>query len=423
MKQFRTGLNYINFISFLLIAAASIYTFSLIMRISLYLFFISYLFEIIVEKKWKYVQFEKKTIYFITIIGFFLIAPISGLFDDTPVYVNYLLERRLPLFGFAIVGIFGLNKLYNLKVLFKTMIISSFVAIIYLIFYRIGVKEFITNNLRADVFQDFRIKYVHGHMMFNFYLNLSIIGMWYILSSEWKKTSWFIISSYFMIFVLFIFILLISEGRTGFTEACLLILIGAFIELWKWKRKAAIVLLILMPFILFGAISHHRRLNKDYVEIEPRFFLYKTAFYLIEEKPIFGYGLSDAQERFDIERTKYQSEFFRVWSQKINNIDSHNQYLQTTLEFGIIGLILLLFIYYFPLLLANRNRQTLLILFIGLYSYHSIFDMFITGQFATVFSILMLSILNTETLNKSEDYLRPKSAGISPQTSVSHLKT
>ncbi|MEI6554801.1 MAG: O-antigen ligase family protein [Paludibacter sp.] len=419
MKQFKTVLNYINFISFLSIAAASIYTFSVIIRVSLYLFFISYLLELIVEKKWKSVQFEKKTFYFIIIIGFFLIAPISGLFDDTPVYVNYLVERRLPLFGFAIVGIFGLNKLYNIKLLFQTMIISSFIAIIYLVFYRIGIKEFITNTLRADIFQEFRIKYVHGHMMFNFYLNLSIIGIWYILTTEWKKTSWFIISSYFIVFILFMYFLLISEGRTGFTEACLLILISAFIELWKWKRKAAIVLLVLIPFILFGAISHHRRISKDAVEKEARLFLYKTAFYLIEEKPVFGYGLSNAQEKFDIERAKYQSESFRVWSLKINNIDSHNQYLHTTLEFGIVGLILLLFIYYFPILVVNRNRLTLLILFIGLYSYHSIFDMFITGQFATVFSILMLSILN----NESEDYLRPKSAGISPQTSVSHLKT
>ena len=419
MKQFKTVLNYINLISFLSIAGASIYTFSVIIRVSLYLFFISYLLELIVEKKWKSVQFEKKTFYFITIIGFFLIAPISGLFDDTPVYVNYLVERRLPLFGFAIVGIFGLNKLYNIKLLFQTMIISSFIAIIYLVFYRIGIKEFITNTLRADIFQEFRIKYVHGHMMFNFYLNLSIIGIWYILTTEWKKTSWFIISSYFIVFVLFMYFLLISEGRTGFTEACLLILISAFIELWKWKRKAAIVLLVLIPFILFGAISHHRRISKDAVEKEARLFLYKTAFYLIEEKPVFGYGLSNAQEKFDIERAKYQSESFRVWSLKINNIDSHNQYLHTTLEFGIVGLILLLFIYYFPILVVNRNRLTLLILFIGLYSYHSIFDMFITGQFATVFSILMLSILN----NESEDYLRPKSAGISPQTSVSHLKT
>jgi O-antigen ligase len=199
------------------------------------------------------------------------------------------------------------------------------------------------------------------------------------------------------------YFLLISEGRTGFTEAAVLILLNTFIQLWKTKRKAAIILLILTPFILYGAISQHRRVNKEYVDIEPRFFLYKEAIDLIKEKPIFGYGLSDAQEKFDIERPKYQSEWFRVWSLKINNIDSHNQYLQTTLEFGFIGLILLLIIYYFPIYLVNRNRLTLLLLFIGLYSYHSIFDTFITGQFATVFSLLMLSILNKDLLIKSEE--------------------
>ncbi|MEI6754749.1 MAG: O-antigen ligase family protein [Paludibacter sp.] len=390
-------LNYINLFSFLSIAAASIYTYSYVMKISLYVFFISYLIEIFIEKKWETIKFNKKTVYFSIILIFFLFAPISSLFDKTPVYVKYLLERRLPLLGFSIVGLFGLNKLYNIIYLFKTLIISSLVAIIYIIFFRIGINEYVKNTLRADLFQEFRIKYVHGHMMFNFYLNLSIIGIWYILSTTWKKTSWVLISFYCIAFTMFMYILLISEGRTGFTEACILILAVAFFQLWKLKRKAAIILLILMPFIMYGAISHHRRVNKDYVEIEPRLFLYKTAYYLIKEKPVFGYGLSNAQEKFDIERVKYQTEWFRIWSQKINNVDSHNQYLQTTLEFGFVGLLLLLLIYYFPFLIVNSDRITLLTLFVGLYSYHSIFDMFITGQFAIVFSILMLLILDDKS--------------------------
>ena len=390
-------LNYINLLSFLSLAATSLYTYSFIMRISLYLFFISYFFEIILEEKWKSVRFEKRTIYFLVIIVFFLLAPISSLFDNTPVYVNYLLERRLPLLGFSIVGILGLNKLYTVKHLLKTIILSALITIIYLIFYKIGIKEFISNNLRDDIFADFRSRYVHGHMMFNFYLNLSIIGIWYILSSNWKKIPWVIISLYLVAFAIFIYVLLISEGRTGFTEASILILSSVFIQLWKLKKKAAIVLLVLMPFILFGAISHHRRISKDSVETEPRLFLYKTAYSLIKEKPIFGYGLSDAQEKFDIERTKYQTESFRVWALTINNIDSHNQYLQTTLEFGFIGLLLLLFIYYFPIFIVDNSRLTLLLLFSGLYSYHSIFDMFITGQFALVFSLIILLILNPES--------------------------
>ncbi len=403
MKSKITGyLNYINLFSFLSIAAASIYTYSYVMKISYYVFFISYLIEIFIEKKWETIKFDKKTVYFSIIFIFFLLAPISSLFDNTPVYVKYLLERRLPLLGFSIVGLFGLNKLYNIMYLFKTLIISSFVAIVYLIFFRIGINEYIKNTLRADLFQECRIKYVHGHMMFNFYLNISIIGIWYILSTTWKKTSSIIISLYIIIFVLFMYVLLISEGRTGFTEAFVLIFAMAFFQLWKLKRKAAIVLLILMPFVLYSAISHHRRVNKDYVEIEPRFFFCETALHLIKQKPFLGYGLSNAQEKFDTERVKYQSEYFRIWSQKINNVDSHNQYLQTTLEFGLVGLLLLLLIYYFPFSMVNSSRITLLSLFVVLYSYHSIFDMFITGQFATVFSILILLILDDNDKSSNE---------------------
>jgi len=400
MKQKVTKtINHLNLFSALVLTSATILSFSNALRIILFVFFFTYLIEFFLEKKWTGIHFDKKKIYFLIVLFFFALAPISGLFDDTPIYVKSLLERRYSLLGFSIIGIFGFNDKFKIKYFFNAIVIASFVAIIYLIFYRIGLNEFISNPLRSKLFNETRTIYVNGHMMFNFYLNISLISIWYIFSNYWKKLSWWKLSLYLPVSVLFLYILFISEGRSGFTEACILLFSFIFIKVWKLKkRRIAITLVILIPLVLLGIFSHHQRMSKKELTTEPRLFLWQSALSVIKEKPIFGYGISNAQEEFDVARTKYQTEEFRIWSQSLKNkiLDSHNQYLQTTMEFGIVGLILLLIIYGFPLFLVDKNRRILTFLFVFLCSYHSIFDMFITGQFGTIYFLLIVLLLQTK---------------------------
>lgn len=77
-------------------------------------------------------------------------------------------------------------------------------------------------------------------------------------------------------------------------------------------------------------------------------------------------------------------------------VDCHNQYLQTTMEFGIVGLCLLLFLYVFPFFIVEERRKLFSFFLLALSAYQSIFDMFMTAQFATVFCILIVLILNVK---------------------------
>ena len=135
---------------------------------------------------------------------------------------------------------------------------------------------------------------------------------------------------------------------------------------------------------------------QESLKAEPRIFLWESALSVIKEKPIFGYGISDAQEHFDIARTKFQTDEYRENWKAHNLLDSHNQYLQTTMEHGIIGLIILLYIYIYPVFLADRNRKLFSFLLLFLCAYQSTFDMFITGKFSAIFCILVILILSVE---------------------------
>ena len=395
----KSAINYINLFSALVLTASTIFTFSDFTRVTLFIFFISYIIEVLMEKKWIGFILDKKRIYFLIMLIFFLLAPLSVLFDDSPKYFKFLYERRLALFGFSIIGLFGLNDKYNIKFFFQTIILISLIAISYLLFWRVGIYEFISNPDRSEIFNVARTQYVHGHMMFNFYLNISLIGIWYIFSNYWNKISPLKFTLYSLTILIFIFILFISEGRTGFTEASLLIMSFVFIEIWKKNRKVAIGLVLIIPLVLFGLFSHHKRMSEKDLQTEPRIYLWQSAVSLIKEKPVFGFGVSNSQEEFDIERTKFQTEEFRIWSIDIKHIDSHNQFLQTTMEFGFCGLLILLIVYVFPIFIVERKKLLLTLMIVGISLYHSIFDMFMTGQFGLIFCILISLLLLTKDRN------------------------
>ncbi len=395
MKQTIKFLNYLNLFSALCLVATLIYYYP-VQRLAFYMFFSTYFLEILLEKKWKYIKIDKKRIYFVLLALFFFLAIIYLPFETSRKYTVLLLEKRLPLLGFAIVGLFGVNKTYKLNYFLNTFIISGVVAILYLLLYRIGLMEFIKDPLRVDVFTLTRIKYVNSHMLFNFYLNVSLICIWYILTRSWRTTVWWKNYMYIAAFTLIICTLSVSEGRSGFLIGILLALSFIFFEIWKRRKTVGIVIGFLIPFLLIGLASTHKRMSEKSLETEPRIFLWESAMSVIKAKPLLGYGISDAQEYFDKARFNYETVEFRETWKNFNHLDCHDQYLQTTMEFGIIGLIWLLYVLLYPILVADKKQRLFSIMLLTLCAYQCTFDMFLTGPFAALFGVITLLVLSIE---------------------------
>ena len=83
-----------------------------------------------------------------------------------------------------------------------------------------------------------------------------------------------------------------------------------------------------------------------------RLYIWKAAISCISRAPLLGHGRIEAQEHLNQE---YQKQGFSLGVQYQYNC--HNQYLQTWLEHGILGLILLLSIVFTPAFLARKRRQ------------------------------------------------------------------
>jgi len=134
--DYKQILNYINLIGCILISIRALfYNIEIPYLLNfggLYLFFITWIIEFFVEKRWTNWHCDKTTIYFIVLISFFLLSLLYAPFDTTKYFKN-LLEKRYALISFGIVGLFGLNKKYKLSYFLNTIIITAIVAIIFLI--------------------------------------------------------------------------------------------------------------------------------------------------------------------------------------------------------------------------------------------------------------------------------------------------
>lgn len=86
---------------------------------------------------------------------------------------------------------------------------------------------------------------------------------------------------------------------------------------------------------------------------------WQSALELIEKRPVLGYGLKGAGDAL-VE--KYKEKDFQVGIPL--RFNSHNQYMETTLRSGLIGLAFLLLLLYFPLRSAIRERRLLLLLIV-----------------------------------------------------------
>jgi len=357
-----------------------------------YIFFSSYIVEFFLDKKWETIKFNRTTLYFLIILFFFALAFLYYPFEESHKYFKLLMERRYPLLGFSVIGIFGVNKFYKLRYFIVSILIATISVIIYLLFFKVGISNFFKDQ---NLFNLARAKYVNTHMIVNFYFNSALLGVWYLLSSYWNRLYF----SYKSLLVICIFLLLyalsISEGRSGFIFGLVITISLIFIELWKKKRKYGILFGILIPWVAVVLISSHQRMEYKLIKTEPRYFLWDAGLSIFKEKPILGYGISTAQIQFDAAREIYQTPEYKESWKLSKHLDSHNQYIQTSMEFGVVGLFVLLFIYLTPYFLVIKRRKKLTIFFTLLILSQSFFDMFATGFFSAILCFWLIFLLRT----------------------------
>jgi O-antigen ligase len=362
-------------------------------KIAIALFLISFISELFLYKKWRTFHFDLKTLYFLTMLLFFFLGPIYYFFNSTTSYFQVMMEQRVPLLLFGIIGLFGYNHLYKFSYFLNVLIFSSVAYILFLIF-KVGLIEYITSPVRNDLFTGIRIALINSHMKFNLFLNLGLFSAGYLLIHQWEVLKNYLRLIYIIAGCIIIFSLLNTEGRTGFIGCILVITAISALGCWKLNKRILLFAFLIIPIVGFSLISHHKRMSKDVVSTEPRLFLWKeVALPLIKEKPLLGYGISQAQILETKTRLEKQPKIYFSYFAEGARVDVHNQYLQTTVEFGLFGLIILLLLYLAPIFLVDKGRRYFIVICISLFIWQSVFDLFIVGDFGVMFGLIVTVLL------------------------------
>ena len=360
---------------------------------------------------------------------YYLICIGSLLYSENISYGIKKLETMLLLFIFPIIipSFISLNIKKNsfifIKAFWLGLTISMLFCLVrafYLFFYELYCRKYgielsyypYTNQLFSSY-----LSYFMHYGYYAMYVNMGVILLLNCLVNNYSDIKRKLKILYITLLVFFSVFILMLYSKAGIISLFIIYLsFGIYIAVKVKKIKYflySIVSALLLGLVLFIFIPNtNTRLNTiidglSAQELDPsstestqlRIFVWKAANELITSNPILGYGLGDAD---DVLIHKYEEKGY--WGAFEKKLNAHNQFYQSIISVGYIGVIpfLLFFAIYF--INGIMSRSLLKILFVVLSLFVFLFESYLQTQ-AGVFFIAIFSVLFFIMPNKTDHSL------------------
>jgi O-antigen ligase len=328
-----------------------------------------------------------------------------------------LIDTQLPLVLLPFILIFQVNKLIEpgkvLLMYIAGCFVSSLVAVICFYLFRFGVLDpwahllFVplrdVNSTIADdiiLFQDYISAFFKHRAAIGANLVMAIACLVYAVKGAGGVKGWRLVAVIF-VGLFFVSVIYATGSRSGLVSLFFILLISLTYLLFNERKKRLVIGFFFIAALLSGCMSlkttrsllANEVATLDYDKIrtaDPRFRIWESAIEIIKENPIVGVGYSEVKPLL-IEKNKSRGlkEFAK------ERLNSHNQFLQFSLESGIWATVLYA-IFLLPIYFRNENRY-LSISFSTLFFLYSMFEdslLLINGVSTLVFFITMLYLLS-----------------------------
>lgn len=333
-----------------------------------YILFLAFFYNLIINKfKVKVRSFSEAGLFYVLII-YGLYNALSLIYTQNFDFGLSKFEKRLPLIIVGLIGIFNVGSnginIKGVASFYLTGISLAFIIILINTY-----NEFFFGNLKAFI-------NVYGISNYNYfdpikhytYLGVDLLMAIPLLFFAYRdgKNKNLILILYllvagFLIYLTGAKIILIS----------FLIISGIFIYMLfpvqnnsKWTWSFMVLFLIIATIFLF---THPRVQNLKNALLDedspawsyPRFDAWKSGIKVVEKNIWFGVGIGDYEdelnEQYLLDNAIYNAR---------NELNPHNQFLQTIIETGVLGLLLLLILLLLPLRNKNLNHFSLTFLLV-----------------------------------------------------------
>lgn len=367
---------------------------------------------------YNFFNFKKSTPFFseknrVLILSFsvvYIFYLIGLLNTDNLKYGKTELQSFLSFLIFPLL-FFGLDKSFysirNLESLKKFFIAGVLVSTLYS--YGHSVWMYIQSGEKAWFYYEKIAETIKHPTYFSMYIAFAIS----ILLNDIKKTDKFLnFSSFIYIIILLwftLFIILLSS-KAGLISLVLVLLIFGIKAVFFDETKVFHLFKTLFVFgamigfyYLFPTLSTRMNvagnaLNKNDQQLKNelntqhdgsnvRIAIWKVSMNLIKQKSVFGYGSGDVK---DVLETECRKTGFSYGADR--HFNCHNQFLQTTIAIGLIGLFALLYFLLMPLYRALKTRNFLMIALLVIVIENSLFESILERQYGIVFSVFFICL-------------------------------
>lgn len=340
--------------------------FNNIQRWSIIAFIFFSVLDIIVNQRWININYRSPSAILCYLLIFqYLLILLYIPFERTTTHIGMIIEYRLSLLLFGLVGLFYTKRSINIKYYaYVAISVTSYIAIYVLC--NVGLNNLQDFDTFKQLFTEYRHHHIQAHMATNIFFGATMLLSAYMVKQmvrPWKKLLFalpIILSYLLMIF---------SDGRIGLIGANLIVL--AIIIYFLREYKIALLSLLSLVIILsITTITLHPKTSQTFDTTKnPRVWIWKIALEKIKAKPITGYGVNTAQE--EMRRGMLSSDEFMSVSdeflisslrnpEELLGAHPHNQILQSILEFGVIGIVVISAILLLPIYILQKKHNSLL---------------------------------------------------------------
>lgn len=253
------------------------------------------------------------------------------------------------------------------------------------------------------------------HNYLAIYIDCALAFLYCDLQSRWKQLGRGQRLLHLAPAPLLIAYLVISNSRSGLVTLALLVFACLLHQTFcrrRWKLAlgtgAVLVMLVVGAYLAFPQLFY--RFTYIYTEYsagrqgDDRPMLVKCGLEAAQQRLVFGHGTGDCMDAL---LKRYEANGFAKGLAK--HYDAHNQYMETLVAEGLIGLVLLAAMLVAPVVLALRTRRTRLIVVLMITAammqllFESMLDRQMGVQFVSLLYILLILLLNGSRSNAASE--------------------
>ena len=369
---------------------------------------INWILELNFLEKYRRIMSFKGSRYLLGFAVLYVLYMIGTLYSDNlhgPYGALFNLEVKMSLWVFPL--LFSTIDFERLGPRFRTRILKSFM-IGCLISLVIALNKAVFNYFQTettDVFYYVALAYPqHPSYLALFYVFAIAVLLGWIFLNIGRNVSKRNLA-FLVILVLQFFIVLLSS-KAGILSVMLLYVISIVYHLvYREERKGTrtiITSILLVLFLLnlsFFPRSYSRFYNAESaLENEPeatsqessvaRILVWQSSLEIIRENLLFGVGTGDVEPELMKVYKKNDIQFAMD-----ENLNAHNQYLQTYLALGIPGFAFLLACLAIPAWFAFRRKHLLYLAFLSIFAFNILVESMLERQAGVVFYAFLNSFL------------------------------